>query len=902
MQAAKDFHKELERIGEIHRELEGTIKKYRRDIERGLKRLKMTIGKRISLINHLKLKFPHIIETIVDEPNELDPFSSDFIHFLQETQVQHESNLNSINLQLSETLFKEMSHLEFIDYLMKGFESLKDNPTGLGKSVMFDFRSNQLKTVMWARLSHRMGRKEFASLLNGLAAIYLPHLGLVNVKWKRFGRHNNQQKPTLVERRRMFYQTRHDSPAYKVLLRLPEVVLSRITAINVSPGKVPKKLRKLYHVLVNAKERESTMNYKHLQRGIMTHKPLSSQVFDNCTHIGEVTKFIMTSTYRMFPEEVFGPPGNQTKLSNAIVSFLTCPRYEKFDVEALVTSLNITGITWLGKTSKITSIQDLLLRKRLLGGFLTFLFAFVISNLARTFWYITDNPLPQGSCNLFFPRNKWTALTKNWLEDYQNRYLCLIEGPSVVDDSGLNGISNFGILRLLPKKSDLRPLCIPSREPLNPYASLVNSKDSPKNPKDSPKNSRSFHDPIRPIRDLIRNQQARYKQAFPKSSVGYFSAADVGRAILQFRKDLLECNALMPPVYGVQFDMKHCYDNLSQIKIISCLEKLYSIDSPQEEYFLRNVLAFSSDGKRYRRNFNLVTRRQNIEELDLFRNANLASKSGVFSDNSRLLKFTMGDILDLVRTQVIDSSVQIPDNGYRFYKRTRGVFQGFPLLATLCDIVYNSLVDEVILSNRARFNQEKSMFARLADDFIFFSTSKQDCEQLFRNANSSLAKEFGAYVNMEKLIIFDPNDSNSHTNFLGIRINTKTLLTEQGNVSRVKIPKAAQRSLQASLKYILGYLAQHLPDYLLDLDLCPIESALENLRCLIRPVHDAVITVRKQFKTEPLLLEMLERSRCEFSLCIAEKWLKLNGGSIHDDQFFNHMDSLMDDLFHKMVV
>lgn len=853
---------------------------------------------RSTLLNYIKKHIQDISTDQLLRNDELDFNNDRFISFLNETMIMEEEDNNTkMSKRLLSAHLHSLTYLEFIDALMmdllltssrllNGFANLPVDSLGL--DVTIGFQSNQLKGPMWARVCHRIGRENFAILISKVGGIFQPEAPLINLKWgyriKRFSSRN----PNLIDRSHMYYNNRSVAYDYKVLSSSTESILSEIIGLKVTTGRPAKKFRKLFHLIEDAKHREFSLNYYQLQRSLLSERISRPGVFENSTPTKEVIRLVLVMLLRLFPANSLGSPGNRAKISDSVVEFLTMSRHEKLNLDSLVFSLKITEIPWLGKTRLITSIQDFNLRTLLLRKFLFYLFAVLIVNFVKSFWYLTESPAAMGGANIYFSKKKWKSITKQWLNHYVSRYLCRVDSSIPEKDLRLGQLANLGMLRLLPKKSDLRPLCVPCKQAFDKQPGELVSKSKFEGP-------RSSHDSVRPIRDILRYQQVQYHLKFPKTSLGCYSMRDVSLKIVEFRKNILNMstsNTPMPRIHGVQFDMKNCYENLSQAKIIACIEQIFSTDEKDEEYFLRNVVSLSSDLRSYRKNFNIVSARQNVEELNAFHNSSLSHRKEIISDNYKLVKYTKNDVIDLVRSQVIDSTAFIPGYDRQYYKRTRGVFQGFPLLATLCDIVYNSLVDTVILRNFKGCSAEESVFLRWADDFIFLSTSRDLCDTVYRNANSHEAQAFGAFVNEDKLRYFDSSDpSLSVASFVGLQINIRTLTIEK-QAQKIRLPKFCQKSMDASFLYLQRYLTQCLQDYLINLDLIPIDAVLANLSNIFNPIHYAIIKIAKQFKDIPDLEDII---RVKFSLILAGavmKWRAINGDN-HKDSFCDFMENLL---------
>lgn len=832
------------------------------------------VQERTSLLDYIQSHFSITSDQLLQD-EELDANTGRFLTFLEGTTVVRNNN-EFVPCKYSTAHFNSVTFSEFIDLLANSVRPSGAftnglgtfDLDGLGKQAPLSFQSDKLKGSMWAKLCNRLGRKAFAELILGVSGIFDAGAPQVSLKWQPFRKRQFTDNPFLLKRTGMYYLRREISRKYSLLKLGVDELFTAIMGRPVVPGRVPKKLRKLYKLLETAKRKEEFLDYTQMRIQIEKIRPLSPMVFENSTPISQVIRFLLIVLYRIFPPNTTFGAENSALIAKAVVSYLKYPRYERFDVSALAQSMKITEVPWLGKTDIITSIQDHALRMDILKKFLAYIFGYMVNNIVRTFWYITENSTLEGDANMFFPLRIWKALTRNWLNAYRDRFLEKIESVKSISELKPTQLQNLGILRLIPKKADVRPLCVPCTQ-LPP--GLSSNFEGVKRIKFS-------QERIRPIRDILRFQQARFHKRYPESSVGSFSVESVGKSILEFRNHACKkAESTLPKVYGVQFDMRHCYDNLNQLKIIACIDELFSIDSAQEEYFVRNITSFSSNCGQYRRNFNIISTRTDIYSLDASRNEHMSSRKDVVSDSTRLTKYNKSDVLDLVRSQVIDPVVQIHEFSGQFYKRTRGVFQGFPLLATLCDIVYNSLVDKVIFCG---LENRDYVFTRLADDFLFMSLHKEDCLKVFENANSGRAQKFGAFVNMEKVKFLDCNGPNvqSSTSFVGLEIDIKTLTVKRGPPPPIKIPKRYLASLKSSLECLTLTITRRLLSFLIDLNLVPIDAAINNLKNHLEPITACAIELFARFECENKQ-EMVNLYMYRVYHYVAQRWESLNGSS-----------------------
>ncbi|GEQ68330.1 hypothetical protein JCM33374_g1998 [Metschnikowia sp. JCM 33374] len=628
---------------------------------------------------------------------------------------------------------------------------------------------------------------------------------------------------------------------------------------------LPKRYRGLSRVLRSAQKNDRSLRYRYILNNIVQRQQLHESVFDNAVPFSQVTRLVFTCVHRVFPNDTFGCQHNWNIINETIYTTLKTDRTEGVDVRELVQRLKVTSIPWLGKSPRPTSKQDHLSRINILHQFLGWFFASFLVRLVARFWYVTENPLRTKStqpCNAFFLHKSWKSLSSLWLDQYAEKYLEEATDPDDIVCKTAPFEFNFGVLRLVPKKSDFRPLCIPSKVGRS-------TVDADEITRAKSKKEHTIYDytVIRPIRDILRSQQqkllAKNSSAFPRCN----SVNDVGRSVAHFKAQPNdEIPRTAPPFYGVQFDMKHCYDNLNQGKILFCIGELFSGDSVSEEYIVRKYAHASNSGTKHTTTRSIIKNRANVQEVDMFEyNPTPNHHDSVYGDRLRTLKFTRSNVLDLVRSQVLDATTEIPKSGDSTYKRTRGVFQGFPLSGTLCDIVYNSLVDNVMA--KVRNKDHDCLLLRLADDFLFISTSHAACKNMLELARCREAKEYGAHVNHEKISWINASENGcEHAHFLGLSIDFRTLSIERAENSIVSISQTTRRSLNASLAYLNWRFKLKIADYLFNLNLSDFDTVSKNacqvyiwslkaaIKCTLRnPLEQDTIDQLVMFAFETLL-------------------------------------------------
>lgn len=712
------------------------------------------------------------------------------------------------------TDFSGSSYIEFVDalivYKRERFEifdrqSASDLILDSRQSIsMASFQAHDLKGENWARLCTLIGRDFFAHIILCCLCYYKCGRSATVSSHVKMPRRVNTLTASFAYKSGMYYHCKRGCGIQSSFRHTEAFILDEIFGDGFCSQNSRKGLRELLRV---AKRNDVRINYRRLHHQQVRLKK-SLNVYENASSFNDVINFVWTCLNKVLPQSFFGDTHNRHIFRQKLRSFLSLRRFESLEIGGLVSNLHIKSMRWLGRSGQISSLQDYTSRQTILVKFVKWLFERYVLKLLTNFWYIVEAPLrdPDKACSLFIPHQSWVNLSKVWIDEYIKNYL--IELPYW--KSLLQNL-NHGFLRIVPKQTDFRPLCIPTRPPGADITS------------ESFQNTYKVNDwtVIRPIRDILRLQQRLTdKNVCPRC----YSVRDVCDQLAQFKRRILVTGSGMPALYGVKFDMKHCYDNLNQAKVIELIEDLFSEFQTEEEIFVKKVHRSSSDGRRHHKLLLSIKTRSEVSDLDMSQfESGEGSSHFVYAGSPQTYKFSREQILDVVQLQVTECTTQVPMRS-GIYKRKRGIFQGRPLLATLCDIVYNKLSDELIL----RVNGSPlSLLLRLADDFLFLTTSRSSCEHMIALVSSDLAINYGAYVNMKKCSTVS-SEAEPEVDFVGLKIDTSSLRYHRVQTPYT-IPSRARKSIEKSLEYLLWNFSIRLSDYLLDLDNSPLSAVLDNI-------------------------------------------------------------------------
>lgn len=784
-----------------------------------------------TLLEYLTRKWPQLEEEFEKRSSEWDSDPSQFSTFLSSQLV--EESKSHIHLDLPPHIIAELNSLTYPEYVDYSIYLLRMSGLKTQSSRVLPVRQNtlrcksyaqaqNLRNKEWSKLCDIIGRTRFMEFLCSILC-YSKRLGvMLQIMGNAFANRISDQG--MINNAGMFYHWKLTEQFQSALGKGSKEVALLIIADSCQPkDQLPKKGKGLLKVLTNACQRELKFDCFQffLQQVDLC---ISLDVFDNATSFKIVLRFVLTCLSRVFPDSVFGNSRNKEKINAAIKKYISANRRDSLDISELAAGLNISSIKWIGKTGHITSTHDYLMRVQLLRNFLKWLFNAFICNSIRNFWHVAEvsSSKSHNMSLAFFPHSSWKALTRNWIKSYVENYLDEVTATQKDDQEKIL----HGRLRVIPKSNDFRPLCVP----FNNHGQ--HSKSNPRTCFDAYKSY--DRNVMRPLRDILRTQQLKAgKGECPRS----YSLRDVCKHLAKFKCSLGLNSVCQPKLYGFKFDMKHCYDNLNQSMIIELIEELFSRDDDKEEYFVKRITRKGNSKLLHVKSSPLVLNRSAVARLDIEKFPLVGRKHNeiVYEGNS-LWRFTKNEVIDLVKEHIMSSTIEVPFEGRKTYKRKRGIFQGNPLLATFCDIVYNRLADHLFGSLA---NSKESIMLRLADDFLFLSTKEENCRAIFDLAMSSSAHDYGAYINSDKCSWIS-SDQVSSVHFVGLEIDICNLNFRRFNSMPFKIPPKMQRSLELTISYLHWNFGVRLSDYLVDLNVMSERGVLDNISDVIEPTFDCL--------------------------------------------------------------
>lgn len=752
--------------------------------------------------------------------------------FLHNVRIIERVEVNKV--ELPNHLINTSSYLEFIDsvvsflvsqrvsnVLVKGYIDPSTNSvlsyTTINQHV--NFQMNQIKSVHWNLVYKQIGPKGFFRLLlttNGYLKLenetFLQLFGIESIL-----KIKDRKELSKIS---ILYKRSNLRPGINLINRNSLELIEDIFLI-LNSKYLPKKFRKINKLLQQAISNDQKCCYLLIFNNIVGSFPRNTKSnFDVTTDISKVIIFCLTIISKVFPASIWGSCKNKTNIFRKIVVYIKLSNRDLFPLSDLLLGVKLTEIEWIGKGPVITSKQDHQVRKDLCSKFIEWVLSGFICKIIKTFWYVVESPSPElgqdSGCLLYFPHLTWNALTKEWFPSYKDRYLEDVSISSIA----LSGVKwhNFGRLRIIPKTNDFRVLCIPCK------SSCI--EGAVRKPKEKYEYLNYMNSIIRPTKEvLLLKLKEFYEINYGEKVPICHSIKDITSTLLSFKREIHSLfGDETPPIYSLKFDMKHCYDLLNQNKIIECLEEIFENDKDLKYYFIRQYV--EEPNGLIKKVHNLIRDVSSLEKFNIMDDfsSHTFSKNSYITDRVKTIKLSKSDIFEVVKDQVFSSKIVLSERPLRICKRKQGIFQGFPLLATLCEVVYNALVAHEF--SFMRNTHEPSILVRLADDFLALSTSKNCINEVRNVIEGPKLHKYGAFVNEDKLSYLDSFEDKGMLRFVGININIKSLTIEPAITSLGKPFLNKYSSFKGLFGYLKWYYKSRIKSYHLNLDLCAIEDVI----------------------------------------------------------------------------
>lgn len=783
-----------------------------------------------SFINYLKSV--NLIE--ITKPNKLPRITSD-------TSYQ-----DFINNLITELVLRKSQNV-----LVSGYKStIEDSKVAL-PCVNLDgnFLPTNLNDSNWHRVFTLLGSEKFLNLL-------INHKGFLKHKNGQqiqiFGDITSYAKPAAkavlpipkwIYKFDVLYQSRN--PRYRnyeiIRTNVQEVLAEIVSPSTKNPNSENPAVKKRFRGIKNVVSR-IILNDKKCRYDLIYNKYLLlsdtrklKTMIDYSTKFNRVVEVVLIIMGKLLPLDAWGGTENKKVIQDRIVDFLRLGANERLHLDDVLSGIKLLKFKWLGVGNNISSQQDFQIRKRLLEGYINWVFISLVKNIVRAFWYVTELSNMDRLKLFYFTHSIWNELSLNWITKYAKGNLVQVESPES------KGQFTNGKIKLIPKRGGFRVICVPLKQSLYSFNNKRNFALKQKEKWDYIFYQKYTLLPVRQVLQLKLN-------ALRKSDMGHRSSVnstnEVADRILTFRNDLLKKNKTLPVLYMIKFDMKECYDRLNQNALKESIAGIFKEDNENTTYHVREYGTLDEFLKLKRvrtlietevQNFNIIMNSKDEDEA--------GSRSyGTKVDKVKTLSISKNKIIEVCHSQIEDATclVKNKEGQYDLFKRKRGVFQGFSLLGIFCDILYSTMVlKEFKFLWEAT---EDNLLLRLVDDFIFITSNKDTLKKVKDKISSNELQKYGAFVNHEKTVeINGEAGSSNKMTFVGLDINCLTLDVKKDS-SQFSRPTCKFRSFKALFSNLKQFYCSNLSEFLLDFSSNSLETIRENVDAILKLTFEAIQT------------------------------------------------------------
>lgn len=566
-----------------------------------------------------------------------------------------------------------------------------------------------------------------------------------------------------------------------------------------------------------------------------------------------IIKFGLTVHGKLLPQRILGK--NHRTITKLVVNYLKLG--EKLLDTEILRGFCFKLAYFSSTHTKMKKFHSIGHKDSMVKFFLWYL-RMVIRSIIHIYWKTVKVNVNGKDRLEYYHIKHWKISSSEWLTEYSQQYLYPVD-QEFTNTTNLQ--NNFvGSIRLVPKSQGFRMICIPMKaRPL----SVLDEKE------ETIRYTLHLKKFIRPLQYLINSKDReliRDKTHHPRS----FSNSDIAQHIHDFKQTSRK------PLHFLKFDMKRCYDNINHEKLLASIDNLFAQDPEDQVYYLRQIREgpMYSDRKPISKFFLLDT--TSIESINPeFWDFEVTYRTNprTFNDRSATYSFTKKMVKEAMVDYVTNSGIFLKSD-LVLYKRKVGIFQGFPLLATLCNIFYNQLVDKYLLFTFDR--EEPSTLLRLADDFLFISPSKDLCQEVYDTVNGETFKAHGAFINEEKTQWYS---SGSMIKFCGLDIDTSDLSIKTKTIYNPRYLALDKCGTPKGLyTFMLWWYKNQLKAHVISTQYDTFNNQVNNLKKIWKMLTSVMVDLMSRFIQQGLLVPVEAHAEFLLQVCdiTLQKWNQYN--------------------------
>uniref|UniRef100_A0A8D0GHQ8 Telomerase reverse transcriptase n=1 Tax=Sphenodon punctatus TaxID=8508 RepID=A0A8D0GHQ8_SPHPU len=457
----------------------------------------------------------------------------------------------------------------------------------------------------------------------------------------------------------------------------------------------------------------------------------------------QVYIFVRECLERVVPAELWGSNHNKCRFLKNVKKCISLGKFATFSLQELMWKMRVNDCTWLRlvKHDHFVPAMEHCFREEMLAKFLYWLMDSYVTELLRSFFYITETMF-QKNMLFFYRKTIWNELEKTGIKKHLTKVsLHKLSAKEIQNVQQKKWIPLASKLRFIPKPDGLRPIV-----KLN---GVVGEESFSRESKD--KKVHYFNNQLKNLFSVL-NYERTVKPSFLGSTV--FGRDDIYQVWKKFVLKVLEPNGEMPCFYFVKADVTGAYDTIPHDKLVKVVSQVLG-HKRETSYRIRcyGLIKRTMNGqirKCYRRHASacedfmptigqFVSCLQDSESLQ---NAIVVEQSISLNEtSSSLLAF----FLQMIRNNILKI-------GDEYYVQCCGIPQGSVLSTLLCNLCYGNM--EVNLFCGV---QQGGVLMRLTDDFLLVTPHLTEAKFFLRTLAIGIP-EYGFLINPSKTVVNFPVD------------------------------------------------------------------------------------------------------------------------------------------------
>ena len=529
---------------------------------------------------------------------------------------------------------------------------------------------------------------------------------------------------------------------------------------------------------------------KKLDSASMTPLPLDSSTMVSLSQLSSATTppdavvaFLTQVLEKVFPHSFWGSPHNFDRVLQTVDIFVKLRRYEDLPNKTIMSGIRVTDIKWLSgrdpsaispkiegkrpKQSRSSHEAAIKLSTYVLRWF----FGSFVIPLLRSNFCVTESEF-DGKNVLYYRKPVWSLFRSFSMKHLLSKQYTEIK---LSDAKQRLATQQMGCsrLRLLPKATGVRPiatLCkrdasiaaspggLPEESAKRAAEAIAGDEPEPKRRKLNQGGSQpvqsldsippmqptvdqvNWQDPFQSTNTILRDSFEALKYEHGKKpelfGAGVTGLHEFYPRFLQFvqsvknAKKSTHSSVELPKLYFASVDVRHCYDNIDQDRLLDIVVDILS----EDEYMIHRYAQLQSCKSMNR----LSTRKRsevgppasfNTLHKTQTPGKNVSHRGAVFIDEAASTLVQKDTIMSLLREHLKSHLVVTKGRyGDRYLLQTNGIPQGSVLSGFLCNFYYgniekNELLGEV-LHQKQGTNEHRHLLVRIIDDFLLISTDK----------------------------------------------------------------------------------------------------------------------------------------------------------------------------------